>query len=200
VHTIFRAANDLGLMFALMQDLELDSERPRAGPAAETARQGSIDKAIIESGLNNLWLLTSGPVPQNPSLVLSSEALGHVMEQLKQQFDFVILDSAPLGPVADSLLLATHTDGALLVARSNKTRRPALQRVIDSLNQTGCPVLGIVMNDLRLGLVERYTYDGYYGYGKHYYGQSGEGVQRENGRAAAPAPAEQRQPKPTTSA
>ena len=147
------------------------------------------DGSVKVGSIPNLAILPAGALPKNPDLVLGSEAIASVIAQLEQRYDLVIVDSAPLGPVADSLLLAVHLDGALLVARSNQTRRADLQRALDALGQTSCPVLGVVLNDLRLGLIDRYTSEAYYTYGKQYYGRPVEAAEQRNGHAEQPAAA-----------
>jgi Mrp family chromosome partitioning ATPase len=91
-----------------------------------------------------------------------------VLYDLAQEFDMLVIDTPPVGPVADALLLATCADGILVVARAGQTRQDALRGALESLSAAGKPILGIVMNDLRPTPLSRYSpyrhyYAGYYG-------------------------------------
>ena len=190
LHKVFGIDNEQGLMSILMEAIEAGTQSKAEDVRSDDHDQAAANLAgVCTSEVENLWLLPSGKVPQNPSIILGSEALAQVMARLQERWDLVILDSAPLGPVADSLLIAAHADAALLVARAEQTRRAALEHVLETLRQTGNSVLGVVLNDLRLGFIDRYTYGGYYTYGKHYYGQpDGAADETQNGHTRPPTP------------
>jgi non-specific protein-tyrosine kinase len=141
---------------------------------------------VVPSGVKNLWLLPSGPVPPDPSELLGSDAAGRLIRRLAQLWDIVVLDSPPVGPVADALVLAEHADGLLVVARSGQTRRSDLRGALEALRNVGRPLLGVVLNDLRPGPLARYSpYGRYYaGYHTHYAGEAG-AEPRGDARAAA---------------
>ena len=84
------------------------------------------------------------------------------MEHLKSEFDFVLIDTPPVMPATDALLIAPNTDGAVLVIRSGHTERTIVQKVIDQFEASSQPILGSVLNRVELGT-------GYYGYYKKYY-------------------------------
>jgi capsular exopolysaccharide synthesis family protein len=189
VHKVFGIENEGGLMALLTRAVHAPSVQSIGTALDHSSLYGNL--GAVPTDLENLWLLPAGSIPSNPSIVLGSDAVLATMETIRTAWDIVILDSAPLGPVADSLLLAAHADAALVVARAERTRRVALEQVLDSLRQTGCNVLGVILNDFRLGLIDRYTYGGgYYSDSKHYYGQGdSETSDRHNGRKAPPAAA-----------
>lgn len=134
-----------------------------------------IDKLIQPSGVNaNLDVLPAGTVPPNPAELLERENFGIAINYLRQRYDYVIIDSAPIGMVADTLTVAQHADLCLYVVRANYTLRSDIQ-VLESLRQSGrLPNVNIVLNgekyDPSASAGQRY---GKYGYGKRYgYGKS----------------------------
>jgi len=130
------------------------------------------EQFIVATPIEGLFLLPSGAVPPNPSELLGSETLARVLHNLAQDFDMLVIDTPPVGPVADALLLATRADAVLVVARAGQTRQDALRGALEALAAAGKPILGIVMNDLRPTPLSRYSpYRHYYAgyYGSHYY-------------------------------
>lgn len=125
-----------------------------------------IDEAIERVGAAvNLWVLTAGPHPPNPAELLSSPKMESLMDELRQRFDHVVVDSPPVLLVTDATVLSTLVDGVLLVAESGVTPPGALIRAHRTLGIAGGRVLGVVVNkvDLRSGGY-------YYGYYTKYYG------------------------------
>jgi capsular exopolysaccharide synthesis family protein len=110
----------------------------------------------------NLFALTSGALPPSPPALLARKSLADFLGSLRQQFDWVLLDSPPLASVTDALLLARHADLALVVVRYNSVDKKVVRRSVRSLKRV-CPnVLGAVFNDLD---VKTRGYQYYYGYG-----------------------------------
>jgi non-specific protein-tyrosine kinase len=116
---------------------------------------------VTASGVDNLWLLPAGHLPFSPGELLGSDALVRVMDRLGHLWDMVVFDSAPVGPAADTLLLAHQASASVVVARYGRTRRTTLHGALAALSGTGRPVLGVVLNDERpspLGRFSRYDY------------------------------------------
>jgi polysaccharide biosynthesis transport protein len=107
-----------------------------------------IDTAI-QAVDTNLSVIVAGRVPPNPSELLSSRRMTAMLDELRLHFDYIILDTAPLLPVADGLALARHVDGIVVVARSRRTTTGPLQHAINALKQVSAPVLGVVLNRVR---------------------------------------------------
>lgn len=117
--------------------------------------------------IENLWLLPSGVVPQNPAELLGTRQAANVFNALGAQFDLVLVDCPPVLPVADAAILASRMDGTLLVASAGSTTRTSLRRALEALEQVDAPLLGVVLNGV--------TAEGGYGYsGYYYYGRSSE--------------------------
>jgi capsular exopolysaccharide synthesis family protein len=122
--------------------------------------------------LPTLHVLATGPRPPNPAEMLSSNRMEEQMRQWAQQFDRVVVDTAPLLAVSDTQALAVRSDAVILVARAGMTRKRALIRARDLLWRVNAPVAGVVVNDVDMRLENFYTYrygmyarDYWYGYG-----------------------------------
>jgi capsular exopolysaccharide synthesis family protein len=158
LHKIFQVPNKTGLTNVLLDDqLELDGH-------------------LQETGIENLRLLTSGPLPPNPSELLGSQRMAQFIELLKSKTDVVIFDTPPAIPVTDAAVLATQTDGVLLVADAGKTRRNAARRSVEVLQQVGANVLGAALNRLSPSRSGGYYY--YY----YYYAEDNNGRRRRRKR------------------
>ena len=122
-------------------------------------------------GIENLYVLTCGTTPPNPCDLLESDAMGALIRTLRSHYDFIVLDSAPVLPVSDSVALNTLTDATLLVVRFGMTERSQAQRSYEILRRGGKHYVGLVLNGLS---VNDSSYYGYYGYRKqaHLYAEN----------------------------
>ena len=123
--------------------------------------------AIQDTAIKNLWLLPCASRPQNPSELLSLPKFDEMLEVLRQQYDFLIIDSPPVLAVSDPSVIASRVDGVLLTIRITKNGGPLAVRARDILTSLGVDLLGITVN--RTGHERGYGY-GYYGgrYGYDY--------------------------------
>ncbi|MFJ5872505.1 polysaccharide biosynthesis tyrosine autokinase [Dietzia maris] len=106
--------------------------------------QADFADVVQETRHDGVDLLACGPLPPNPSELLASEVARRLFEDLRRQYDYVIIDSPPLLPVTDGALLARITDGALLVVRSHRTTTDQVAQAVDNLEKADAPLLGIV--------------------------------------------------------
>jgi capsular exopolysaccharide synthesis family protein len=113
---------------------------------------------VRPSGLSGLDLLFCGPIPPNPSELLSSRNMGALIRSAREQYDFVILDSAPMLTLADSRILATQVSGVLLVVKNGTIPREQVKQTLSGIRSVGANVIGVALN--RVDLDTR----GYYGY------------------------------------
>ncbi|ELK47520.1 CpsD/CapB family tyrosine-protein kinase [Halobacillus sp. BAB-2008] len=141
VHYTFRTGNTHGLSNYLVG----------SQPLRELAHMSSVDK---------LDIMSSGPIPPNPSELLGSKKMIEFIEEAKKLYDLVIFDTPPVLAVADSQVLANHVDGVLLVVRSKQTEKEAAMKAKEQLVQTKANVLGAVLNDQE---VKNSNYYYYYG-------------------------------------
>jgi capsular exopolysaccharide synthesis family protein len=109
-------------------------------------------------GVPTLHVLPTGPRPPNPAEMLSSNRMEEQMRQWKQQFDRIVIDTAPLLAVSDTQALAVRADAVVLVVRAGVTRKRALIQARDLLWRVNAPVAGVVVNDVDLRLENFYTY------------------------------------------
>ncbi|HET7036113.1 MAG TPA: CpsD/CapB family tyrosine-protein kinase [Thermomicrobiaceae bacterium] len=116
-----------------------------------TAGDATAPLPLRESGLPGLRLLSAGHLPVGgrlaPSDLLSGEAGAWLLERLRQEADFVVLDAAPLPETADALALAARVDGVLLLVRSGTTKRATARRAKGALERVGAHIVGAVLTD-----------------------------------------------------
>ena len=143
VHKVLNVANDLGLSSFL-------------------SGNASVAEILQDGGIPNLLVVTSGPLPPNPSELLASKALDTFLEKLEElgPFDHVFFDSPPLLQMADAVLLANRMDATILVTREGKTTHQALASGAKRLRQSRARILGAVLN----AVVERFGNYYYYRY------------------------------------
>lgn len=144
----------------------------------------SLKKQITNSGVNdNLDLLLAGPVPPNPTELLARENFGDIVKMLREQYDYVIFDTAPVGLVSDTLQIGKHADITVFVCRADYTPKSSFG-LLNTITKEGklpnpCVVInGIDMSQRKYGYYYgygRYGRYGRYGYGKYGYGKYGYG-------------------------
>lgn len=134
----------------------------------------SFEDAVINTGVNDLYLLTSGVRPPNPAELLSSARMRNLIDKLKEEFEYIIIDTPPVLAVTDAQIISQYADGCLLVAASGEADREAASRAKDLLAKVDAKIIGVVLNKLDT------SRKGYYGnYYQYYYGHDGEGSKRK---------------------
>jgi capsular exopolysaccharide synthesis family protein len=126
---------------------------------------------IKPTEIENLDVITAGDIPPNPAELVSSEAMRRFIEEARQRYDYVILDSPPIIAVTDAAVLATRVDGCLLVVSSGTVSKKELLRGVNLIKNVRGTVLGIVLNALDIKRIygSYYYYFHYYQY-YYYYG------------------------------
>jgi len=109
-------------------------------------RDGPVDNFAKPVRQENLWLLSSGTLAVDSPNLLASEQLRARIDELRQQFDFVIIDSPPLNRYSDAVVLGQLSDGLVLVIEANSTRREAAAAVAETLRSAKVPILAAVLN------------------------------------------------------
>ncbi|WP_308122689.1 CpsD/CapB family tyrosine-protein kinase [Priestia aryabhattai] len=123
-------------------------------------RQSQLGQAVQSTEVPNLYVLTSGPIPPNPSELLASKQMGEVLAEMKERFDMIIFDTPPILAVADAQILANQVDASLLVVSSSKTEKDAALKAKELLTQAKSKLLGAVLNNRKM---EEGNYYYYYG-------------------------------------
>jgi polysaccharide biosynthesis transport protein len=133
----------------------------RADLSSVLAGERPLESAMAPvPGVEGLWLLGTRSIAANPTELLGGNRMRSIVAELSEHFDIVLLDSPPVLPVADALILSGYADGVVLVAAAGQTRRAELRRTAEKLAQAGAPVVGIVLN--KAGAQGDYGYYGGY--------------------------------------
>jgi len=131
-----------------------------------------IQKSGICTGLDVIF---SGPIPPNPAELLLSERLDKLIEELRVSYDYIIIDSAPIGLVSDSLIISRIVDATIYVSRAEVTYKRHMEWLNDLYKANKLPNLSIILNGVNY---EKKSYYGGYGYG-YGYGYGGYGHQKK---------------------
>lgn len=120
-----------------------------------------IDQVVYKTNYDNLYMIVAGPYAPNPTEMLGDDLFGQLIKAARQVFEYVIIDTPPLGLVVDAAVIGQYCDGALLVIESDSTSYRACQKVKTQLENSGCKMLGAVLNKVQT------SSKGYYGeYGR----------------------------------
>jgi capsular exopolysaccharide synthesis family protein len=159
--------------------MDTDLRRPRLhrafglaedlGVSSLVVGQGTLESAVKSTEVPNLFVLPCGPLPPNPAELLHTQAFAELLRKLQERFDCILLDSPPLGPVSDALVLSKQTDGILLVLKAGSTHREHALRALRALRDVKAHIIGALLNhvhfkDARYGS-EYAAYHYYRGYG-----------------------------------
>ncbi|MBF1081589.1 MAG: polysaccharide biosynthesis tyrosine autokinase, partial [Prevotellaceae bacterium] len=177
-------AGNLAMSFALLGKkvllIGLDIRKPRLGELFElndTARgitnllvkdspsEEQIKQQILPSGINkHLDIMTAGPIPPNPAELVARASLDLIMEQLRQMYDYIIVDTAPVGLVTDTLAIGRVCDATVYVCRADYTPKESIELVNGLAAEGKLPNISIVINGIDMSK-KKNSY--YYGYGKY---------------------------------
>jgi protein-tyrosine kinase len=133
----------------------------RKGLTSYLAGQATLEEVLQGTMVPGLSLMTAGPIPPNPAELLASKRMGHLLEELKKEFDCIILDTPPVIAVADATILATQVDGCILVVNAGKTNRDLAIKARQQLENVNASILGVVLNNKEVKGNDYYYY--YYG-------------------------------------
>lgn len=117
---------------------------------------------IQETEVDNLYLMSAGNIPPNPSELLVSEAMEELLNELKQLCDIVIIDGPPSQLVTDSLIISRIVDSTVIVTAHKQTKKDSLQRIIDNIQNIGGKIAGVVVNKIPVS-AKKYEETYYYG-------------------------------------
>lgn len=130
--------------------------------------QATIEEVIREDLMKRVAFLPGGRLPPNPAELLGSLEMAGLIEKLSSMYDYVLIDSPPILPVADSIILSRYVDGVVLVVKGGLTPRKVIQDARSRLEAVGARVLGVVLNDVDITGGDYYYYNRYYySYYKH---------------------------------
>jgi capsular exopolysaccharide synthesis family protein len=160
--------------------LELDLRKPKISKALGLQRDIGLTNYILgnakmedlpqpNSEVPNLYIIGAGPIPPNPSEMIMDQKMDELFTYLRANFDIIIIDSAPVGLVSDSKILAKFADATLYVVRQRYTVKKQIAFVDDLYQNKVLPNMGLIVNDVKIGGANSYYGYGYgYGYGYTY--------------------------------
>jgi len=134
------------------------------------ANKASIDEIINHTSIPNFDIITAGPIPPNPAELIGSSKMDYLMEELKKRYDYIIIDTPPIGLVADTFLLTKYSDINIYIVRHRYTEMRLLEKIDNLFTEEKIKNISIVINDLyaqdaKYGYGYRYGYGYYHGYG-----------------------------------
>ncbi len=174
----------------LLMDLDLrrsvmisrcEGETTKYGMTHFLSGQCQLTDAIYTTNVPKMHIAMAGPSSPNPTELLSGEIFQKMMKSLREVYDYIIIDTAPLGLVIDAAIVAKECDGAMLVVEAGKIKYRQVQNVKNQIQDAGCDVLGVILN--KVEAKHRRYYQGSYGkYGKYdgYYGHDEDRDKKED--------------------
>ena len=123
-----------------------------------------LSHGLCETNVENLFVIQSGTVSPNPTALLQSDNFERMIETLRKYFDYIIVDTAPIGVVIDAAIIVQKCDASILVTEAGVAKRREVQKAKSQLEQTGVPFLGAILNKFD---VKREKYGSYGSYGTY---------------------------------
>lgn len=140
-----------------------------------------LSDVICDTSIDNLMIIPAGQVPPNPTSLIQNDNFKAMVETVRGLYDYVIIDTPPLGLVIDAAILAHHSDASLLVVKAGADKRRTVTKLKEQLEQSGSVFLGVILNKYDIHLDKYGSYGSYGGYGSYgNYGKSDE--KSKNGR------------------
>lgn len=125
---------------------------------------GDYKKALNPTSNENLYIITAGKIPSNPSELLYSNAMKILIQNLKKDFEYIFIDAPPVVPVTDAVIMSNYVDGVILVCASGVIEIELAQKAKESLENVNANILGVVLNKIN---TKNDKYSSYY----YYYGE-----------------------------
>ncbi len=141
-------------------------------PGLSDKLSGFADECIYEISKDNLYVMTAGTIPPNPAELLASENMEALIKELEEKFDYIFIDTPPVGLVTDAVIIANKVTGTIIVSRQNITTKEYLRDTVDTLKRTNAKILGVILNDVdyeksSYRYSKKYSYKYGYSYGSN---------------------------------
>jgi len=180
---------NMAVSFAQLQKrvlvVDADLRKPRQHNIFEVKNMGGLtgyltgkipfEDVVQETSIENIRLITSGPIPPNPSELLNSNKMKMMIEKLEKKYDFVLIDTPPILAVVDSLIINSLADGMILIVQPEKTAREPFLKAVEELKQSKSKIIGVLHNQAKLKSQYYYNYRYIY---RDYYGDKTENQQK----------------------
>lgn len=157
--------------------LQLDDPEQDAGLAHYLAGMTDMDSIICSTNIENAWMVPVGRAVSNPMPLLNTELFRQLLDYLAENVDYVFVDTPPVGVVIDAAEIAKSCDGILIAVDYDTVSGRELSEVTRQLEQTGCPLLGVVLNRVEMDnyMSKKYYYRSRYSHYSDYYGEDQHG-------------------------
>lgn len=146
--------------------IECDLRRPQVHAALKLSptpgitnylnNECTIEDIIQPTKLKSLNAVCYGAIPPNPSELLSSEMMADFIKSVEENYDYIILDTPPIGVVIDAVPLIKESDGVVVIVKNNSTTYPELNRILDSIKRAGGKTLGVIINRIKPSETRKY--------------------------------------------
>lgn len=179
---------NLAIAFAQLGErilvVDTDLRKPRLHQIFEIERQEGLSNfltgnlamrdAIQKTHIENIYLMPSGPIPPNPSELLNSKKMNHLMTEIREGFDYIFFDTPPVLAVIDALIVSSLTDATMFIIKAGDTARKPFLNALGELRKAKANIMGVLFNELKIkkGDLSFMDYYSYYRYG--YYGDGDE--------------------------
>lgn len=127
----------------------------------------TLDETICGTNVHNLSVIPSGKVAPNPTTLLQNDSFNHMLVSLRQHFDYIIVDTPPIGLVIDAAIIAKKCDGSIIVTEAGAIQRKFVQKAQEQMVQSGTPFLGVILNKVGNKLDSYGSYGDYGAYGRY---------------------------------
>lgn len=131
------------------------------------AGENQLNEVIMKTSVPNLHMIFSGPVPPNPTSLLQSDAFNLMIDACRHHYDYVIVDTPPIGLITDASIIAHQCDATIMVVESGKHRRRVVQKLTEKLKQSGAEFLGVILNKVDTSVMKYGSYGNYGNYGEY---------------------------------
>lgn len=131
------------------------------------AGAADLSNGLCDTNVENLFVIEAGQISPNPTALLQSRNFGMMVGILRNHYDYIIIDTPPIGIVIDAVIIAQKCDASALVVESGNVKRKALQKAKEQLEQTGTPFLGVILNKYDTQLEKYGSYGNYGDYGNY---------------------------------
>lgn len=145
---------------SVAKQLNIDSRLP--GLVEMLTGQCSYREVALKDAVPGISVIPSGKIPPNPAELLGSPQMASIIDNLAERYDYVIIDSPPILPVTDSVILSRFVDGVVMVVRGSATPRRVVADARQRLRAVGARMLGIILNDVDVSAGDYYYYNRYY--------------------------------------
>jgi capsular exopolysaccharide synthesis family protein len=145
--------------------------RNLGGLSAYLTGKVSLEDAIQKTSVGNIWLLPSGVIPPNPSELLNSKKMKKMMEEVKEAFDVILIDTTPVLAVIDAVIVSSIADSTVFIIKAGEIARKPFLSAVEELRRAKVKIMGVIFNELKVKKGDYHFMD-YYRYYRHgYYGE-----------------------------